>query len=374
MNHKLTTGKPELHPIPVKSPWYQIGIDFVGPLCPEADDGSHYILTISDYFTKSVEVIPTFDNPMHYKVGQLVMKKDFTLVREMEENWKLDFWVHIPSSVLPHGTYKLADPAITDNQGVTIQATGSHLKPYNKPGPTDYQMDKPPIERELPQDDKNSETVSILNRYHDSAFKPSLDHLSIEPLEPAFVGCSFQLEESIPPPPPTSSNAELSTERNLNLSISVENIGQPIFTSSPVIGTQPYSTERNLSLLKDVDQPSSPVIESKPYSTERNLSLLKDLDQHILTSSPVIEKRTNQPSGSMFTRSPVKRKLHFIEKGQNHAAHELMMNVKHIDSYTGRVHVQRMDVSIKLHLHNYTRLVRTYTTNGYFSRFVPTTK
>ena len=167
-------------------------------------------------------------------------------------------------------------------------------------------MDKPPIERELPQDDKNSETVSISNRYHDSAFKPSLDHLSIEPLEPAFVGCSFQLEESIPPPPPTSSNAELSAKRNLNLSISVENIGQPIFTSSPVIGTQPYSTERNLSLLKDVDQ-------------------------HILTSSPVIEKRTNQPSGSMFTRSPVKRKLHFIEKGQNHAAHELMMNVKQLN-------------------------------------------
>ena len=41
-------------------------------------------------------------NPMHYKVGQLVMKKDFTLVREMEENWKLDFWVHIPSTVCYH--------------------------------------------------------------------------------------------------------------------------------------------------------------------------------------------------------------------------------------------------------------------------------
>ena len=61
MNRKLTTGKPELHLIPVKSPWYQIGIDFIGPLCPEADDGSHYILTISDYFTKWVEAIPTFD-------------------------------------------------------------------------------------------------------------------------------------------------------------------------------------------------------------------------------------------------------------------------------------------------------------------------
>lgn len=61
MNRKLTTGKPELHPIPVKTPWYQIGIDFVGPLSPESEDGSRYILTISDYFTKWVEAIPTCD-------------------------------------------------------------------------------------------------------------------------------------------------------------------------------------------------------------------------------------------------------------------------------------------------------------------------
>ena len=26
MNRKMTTGAPELHPIPVKSPWYHIGI------------------------------------------------------------------------------------------------------------------------------------------------------------------------------------------------------------------------------------------------------------------------------------------------------------------------------------------------------------
>ena len=61
MNRKLTTGTPELHPIPVKAPWHQIGIDFIGPLSPEADDGSRYILTVSDYFTKWVEAIPTID-------------------------------------------------------------------------------------------------------------------------------------------------------------------------------------------------------------------------------------------------------------------------------------------------------------------------
>ena len=77
-------------------------------------------------------------NPMHYKVGQLVLKKDFT--RKKRKGGKLEarflgpYTIH---SVLPHGTYRLADPAITENQGVTIQATGSHLKPYNKPGPTD---------------------------------------------------------------------------------------------------------------------------------------------------------------------------------------------------------------------------------------------
>ena len=61
MNRKLNTGVPELHPIPVKAPWCMVGIDFVGPLSPIAKDGSRYILTISDYFTKWVEAIPTVD-------------------------------------------------------------------------------------------------------------------------------------------------------------------------------------------------------------------------------------------------------------------------------------------------------------------------
>ena len=61
MNRKFTTGVPELHPIAVKSPWYMIGIDFIGPISPESEDGSRYILTISDYFTKWVEALPTLD-------------------------------------------------------------------------------------------------------------------------------------------------------------------------------------------------------------------------------------------------------------------------------------------------------------------------
>ena len=61
MNRKMTTGAPQLHPVPVKSPWYHIGIDFIGPLTPVAQDGSQYILTISDYFTKWVEAVGTPD-------------------------------------------------------------------------------------------------------------------------------------------------------------------------------------------------------------------------------------------------------------------------------------------------------------------------
>ena len=61
MNRKLTSGILELHPIAVKAPWYMIGMDFIGPLTPRAKDGSRYILTLSDYFTKWVEAIPTVD-------------------------------------------------------------------------------------------------------------------------------------------------------------------------------------------------------------------------------------------------------------------------------------------------------------------------
>ena len=56
---KLTKAAPELHPVPVVAPWHHIGIDFVGPLSPPSTQGSHYILTISDYFSKLVEAIPT---------------------------------------------------------------------------------------------------------------------------------------------------------------------------------------------------------------------------------------------------------------------------------------------------------------------------
>ena len=52
MNEKIETGRPELHPIPIKSPWYHLGMDFVGPISPPSLTGNRYILTISDYFTR----------------------------------------------------------------------------------------------------------------------------------------------------------------------------------------------------------------------------------------------------------------------------------------------------------------------------------
>ena len=57
-NRRITTGTPELNPVPVKNPWHRIGIDFVGPL-KASTNGNRYILTISDCCTKWVEAIPT---------------------------------------------------------------------------------------------------------------------------------------------------------------------------------------------------------------------------------------------------------------------------------------------------------------------------
>ncbi|CAB4439642.1 unnamed protein product [Rhizophagus irregularis] len=51
-------GKNELNPIKVKEPFYQIGIDFVGPL-PSTKRRNRYILVAMDYFTKWPEAKAT---------------------------------------------------------------------------------------------------------------------------------------------------------------------------------------------------------------------------------------------------------------------------------------------------------------------------
>ena len=60
----LFTGRPQLaalplRPVVIDEPFQQWGIDFIGPLNPPSIAGHSYILTIMDYFTKWVEVIPT---------------------------------------------------------------------------------------------------------------------------------------------------------------------------------------------------------------------------------------------------------------------------------------------------------------------------
>lgn len=56
-NRKLSIAAPELHPVPVVSPWFHLGIDLIGPISPLSRQGNSYILTISDYFTKFVDAI-----------------------------------------------------------------------------------------------------------------------------------------------------------------------------------------------------------------------------------------------------------------------------------------------------------------------------
>ena len=52
------TSYPELYTIPVHSPWHHVGMDFIGPICPISNNGNHFILTLSDYFSEWVEAVP----------------------------------------------------------------------------------------------------------------------------------------------------------------------------------------------------------------------------------------------------------------------------------------------------------------------------
>ena len=54
----MVLGTPELKPVPVKSPWFHIGIDFISPISPASAQGNRYILTLSDYFTKFALAVP----------------------------------------------------------------------------------------------------------------------------------------------------------------------------------------------------------------------------------------------------------------------------------------------------------------------------
>ena len=53
-----TVETTELYPVPVHTTWVHIGIDFIGPIFPISASGNRYILTLTNYFSKWVEVVP----------------------------------------------------------------------------------------------------------------------------------------------------------------------------------------------------------------------------------------------------------------------------------------------------------------------------
>eukprot|EP00731_Ephydatia_muelleri_P016252 Em0009g676a len=57
-SEKPLSSQPELHPVPIHSPWYHMGIDFIGPITPASSSGNRFILTLSDYYTKWVDAVP----------------------------------------------------------------------------------------------------------------------------------------------------------------------------------------------------------------------------------------------------------------------------------------------------------------------------
>ena len=59
-HEKIKTQAPELRPIKVKEPMYMVGMDLIGPL-KETPSGHKYVLTLTDYFTKFVDLFPLKD-------------------------------------------------------------------------------------------------------------------------------------------------------------------------------------------------------------------------------------------------------------------------------------------------------------------------
>ena len=73
MNKAPLVSPTVLHPVPIHSPWYHVGIDFIGPLHPITTKGNRYVLTVSDYFTKWVEAVP-LPNKTALGVAQSLLK------------------------------------------------------------------------------------------------------------------------------------------------------------------------------------------------------------------------------------------------------------------------------------------------------------
>lgn len=57
---QIKTQAPELHPLKVKEPMYMVGMDVIGPV-KETASGNQYVLTLTDYFSKFVDLFPLKD-------------------------------------------------------------------------------------------------------------------------------------------------------------------------------------------------------------------------------------------------------------------------------------------------------------------------
>ena len=57
-SRKPLSSQPELHPVPIHSLCFHLGIDFIGPITPASSNGNRFILTLSDYYTKWVDAVP----------------------------------------------------------------------------------------------------------------------------------------------------------------------------------------------------------------------------------------------------------------------------------------------------------------------------
>ena len=64
----------------MKAPWFHVGVDFIGPLCPISKEGNRYILTLSDYFSKFVEAVPLPDKCAK-SVSRILFKVIYTAIQ-----------------------------------------------------------------------------------------------------------------------------------------------------------------------------------------------------------------------------------------------------------------------------------------------------
>ena len=116
MNKKIATERPELHPVPVKSPWYHLSLDFVGPISPPSRTGNRYILTVSDYFTK-------FDWAKALSTKEAVNGRGhwITISTIGCRNGDVDVYDSMPPSVNKNVANQVASLLCTETKNITLR-------------------------------------------------------------------------------------------------------------------------------------------------------------------------------------------------------------------------------------------------------------